>query len=251
MSTFNQILGIGASGLQASSNQLSLASFNIANADTPGFSRRVTDLTAQIFGLGIDPGNPRAIRNPILLHTVVSTLGQLGFHQGQLDGLNLIQEAFNDLDGVGLGSSLTAFEEALANLSANPAGLPERQAVLAAGTALSAAFASTRSQVQDGVEATTNQAQSTANQITLLAGQVAQLNDKIRGLTEQGLDVDTLVDQRDAAVSSLGELIDVQTVSQADGAMLLYSAGARSSPARARWRSPSATSGRRRSTRSR
>lgn len=227
MSTFNQIVGLGHSGLQASSNLLALASFNIANADTPGFSRRVADLSAQIFGLGLDSGNPRAIRNPLLQHAVVSTLGQLGYHEGQLDGLNLIQEAFNDLDGVGLSSSLSAFEESLANLSANPAGLPERQAVLSAGTALSAAFASTRSQIQDGVDTTTAQAQATADKVTLLAQQVSQLNDKIKGLSEQGLDSDTLVDQRDQAINELGSLIDVQTVPQADGSVLLFSGGGR------------------------
>ena len=45
MPSINEILSIGRSGLRASRTRLAIASFNIANADTPGYSRQVADLT--------------------------------------------------------------------------------------------------------------------------------------------------------------------------------------------------------------
>ena len=101
MASLNEILTIGNSGLLASKSLLQMAGFNIANADTPGYARRTAQLQAQaVLGMGVSIMDPRAVRNDLVSRHLNSTYGDQGFHQGQLRGLNLIQEAFNDLDGV-------------------------------------------------------------------------------------------------------------------------------------------------------
>ncbi|MGM0578347.1 MAG: flagellar hook-associated protein FlgK [Myxococcota bacterium] len=228
MASFHEILSIGQSGLNASRNLLQLASFNIANANTPGFSRRVQNLSAGAFpGQGVVVGDPTAIRSAVLRRNLVETSGRLGFHQGRLDAMTLAQEAFNDLDGVGVSSSLSEFENALAELSANPSSLPERQAVLGSAQSFISTMASSRQQLQSAFDTSLEQAQGIASDVSLKAQQVAQLNSKIRSLVHNGQDAGSLVDQRDAIVQELGSQVDVQVVPQTDGTVRLFTAGGR------------------------
>ena len=208
MASMNEILTIGNSGLIASKSLLQMAGFNIANANTPGYARRSAQLQAQAaLGMGVTVNDPRAVRNDLVARHLNASYGNQGFHEGQLSGLNLIQEAFNDLDGVGLGQALNTFEDALAGLAGNPAGNTERQAVLNAATALGASFQSTRAQVQDGVNSTLSQARALAHDVSFKAQQVSNLNGRIKGMTESGRDVGGLVDQRAALISSISAQI--------------------------------------------
>ncbi|MDP6943870.1 MAG: flagellar hook-associated protein FlgK [Myxococcota bacterium] len=228
MASLNEILTIGNSGLLASKSLLQMAGFNIANANTPGYARRTAQLQAQaVLGMGVSVDDPRAVRNELVSRHLNSTYGDRGFHEGQLSGLNLVQEAFNDLDGVGLGVSFNNFEDALAALAGNPAGATERQAVLNAATALGTSFGSTRSQLQDGQDSTLQQARAVADDVSFKAQQVHGLNQRIKAMTENGRDVGGLVDQRAALISSLSSQMAVQVVHQTDGSVLLYAGGGR------------------------
>lgn len=223
MATINEILGIGKSGLDASKSLLALASFNVANASTPGYARRVADLTAgSVLGFGVQTGDPVAVKNLILQKNLAATMGDLGFHQGKLEGLQLAAEAFDDLDGVGIQSSLDAFGSALSILSANPGGAAERQGVLGAAEQLAASFAATREQLQTASDATVSQAQGVAVQVSFKAQQIVQLNAKIKAMAGDGQDIGTLVDQRDALIAELSSLIDVQVVPQTDGTVRIF-----------------------------
>ena len=229
MASMNEILTIGNSGLLASKSLLQMAGFNIANANTPGYARRSAQLQAQaVLGMGVSIQGPKAVRNDLVSRHLNSTYGDKGFHEGQLGGVNLIQAAFNDLDGIGLGNAFNTFEDALAGLAGNPAGTAERQAVLNAATALGQSFGATRAQVQDGVDSTVAQANALAFDVTSKAAQVAQLNQRIRSMTDNGKDIGGLVDQRAALISDISASMNVQAVHQTDGSVLLYAGGGRS-----------------------
>jgi flagellar hook-associated protein 1 FlgK len=224
----NEILTIGNSGLLASKSLLQMAGFNIANANTPGYARRSAQLQAQsVLGMGVSVQGPHAVRNELMSRHLNTTYGDKGFHEGQLSGLNLIQEAFNDLDGVGLGRAFNTFEDALAGMAGNPAGNAERQAVLNAATALGSSFSATRAQLQDGVDSTSAQANALAFDVSSKAQQVAALNNRIRALTDNGKDIGGLIDQRAALISDISAQMNVQSVEQTDGSVLLYAGGGR------------------------
>ena len=227
MASMNEILTIGNSGLLASKSSSKWRA-STSPTRTHRIRRRSAQLQAQaVLGMGVSVQGPHAVRNELMSRHLNSTYGEKGFHEGQLSGLNLIQQAFNDLDGVGLGTAFNTFEDALAGLAGNPAGNAERQAVLNAATALGHSFAATRAQLQDGVNSTTAQADAVAFDVSSMAQQVAALNARIRALTDNGKDVGGLVDQRAALVSEISSQMSVQTVHQTDGSVLLYAGGGR------------------------
>ncbi len=224
--SFNAIYSIGQSGLQSSKGLLALAGLNLANANTPGYARRIADLaTTLIPGLGVTSNAAIPVRSPFIAKALVSSFGQMGFQQGQLDGLNLVEEAFNDLDGLGLQSSITAFEVALGAMGANPAGLAERAAVLGAAEQLAAQFASTRQQIQVSSDITVSQAQATATQVTQISAQLAEINTMLQQQQGNPEAVAALVDNRDGLLADLGELVQLQVVTQADGTVDLSTGG--------------------------
>ena len=228
MATIHEILSLGQSGLRASKGRLQLAGFNIANANTPGYARRAIVLQAEaVTGLGVTMSDPHAVRNTLVSRQLNLAYAEQGFHEGQLDSIRLIQEAFNDLDGVGLGQSLNDFEDAMAEFAGNPAGLPQRQAVLSAAEALSASFSATREQVEAGLHSTLNQARAVAVNISSKAAQVNALNQRIKALTDSGQDIGGLVDQRTAVLNELASTLDIQAVPQADGSVFVYAGGGR------------------------
>ena len=228
MATINEIFSIGKSGLNASRALLSVAGFNISNAHTPGYNRELLPLSPEgVAGFGVAVGNPQSVRNPFLARSLVTTFGRLGYHEGKLEALGQVQETINELDDIGLLTSIDIFQNSLLEMAANPAGSAERQAVLGAGQALSSQFASIRDQIESALKSTAQQAEILGDQITFRAQQILSLNAKIRSFASTGQNPEALVDKRDAIITELGRDIDIQVIPQTDGTVRLFVAGGR------------------------
>ena len=121
MASINEILSIGKGGMNVSKALLSIAGTNMANVNTPGYSREVLTLESQPYAsLGVRSSGPDRVTNPFLADTLRNITGALGFYNGQMIPLTAIEPAVNDLDGTGLGQALTTFHGSLQEATANP-----------------------------------------------------------------------------------------------------------------------------------
>lgn len=130
-----------------------LVTRNIANVDTPGYSRQVADLVETppveigntIFGTGVELSSVTSLRDAVLDLRV----NQESQQQGQLNAFigagQQIQTLFNETTGSGLQAPLTAFFTSLSQLSSTPSDLNARQGVLTAAQNLATAFNQTSS----------------------------------------------------------------------------------------------------------
>ncbi len=226
--SINEILSVGRSGLSASRARLTVAGYNIANAHTPGYHREQVALTPHsVLGGGVQIDTPFAIRNTLLTRNLVQTFGRMGYHDGSQDTLAQVQETFNELDGIGLMTSLDAFQASLKELAANPSGQAERQTVLGTAEGLVSQFHSLTNQLEAAILATEEAAGEIGSQITVKAEQVFILNEEIKALASTGVNPESMIDERDRIVGEIGELIDVTVVNQSDGSVDLYIAGGR------------------------
>lgn len=228
LGSINQILNIGKSALSASRARLTVAGYNIANANTPGYHREVVSLTPHsVLGGGVSVGNPVAIRNNLLARNLVQTFGRMGYHDGAKGTLVQIQETFNELDGIGLMTSLDSFQAALKEMAANPSGSAERQTVLGTSEGLLSQFHSLSNQLESAILATEEQAEYIGEQVSLKASQVFTLNADIKALASTGMNPEAMIDERDRLVGQIGEMVDVTVVHQGDGSVDLFIAGGR------------------------
>ncbi|MCB9728884.1 MAG: flagellar hook-associated protein FlgK [Deltaproteobacteria bacterium] len=228
MATLQEIFSIGNAGINAGRSLASLAAFNIANAQTPGFARRVPNFQAGgAAGLGVIVGPAQTIRNTVLARSLMSGQSRLGFHEGQLAALQVAETALNDLDGSGVSVAFTAFTQALKDLSVTPAGSAERQGVIGAAKSLATVFATTSAQLGDATRAALGQARDTADAVNTATQQIADLNARIRSNVGSSEDLVGLVDQREALLTSLSSDVEIQVVRQADGDVRVFTAGGR------------------------
>lgn len=218
-------LGIAANALMADQGALEVTVNNIANANTPAYTRERPNLVEQPpiqldhlqFGEGVTLQSVQSIRDPVL----ELRIQQENSNQGQLNafigGMNQVQSLFNETGGAGLSSVLNQFFGSLQSLTADPTSIPLRQGVLSAAGNLTNAFhaaSSDLNQVQTGLDQTLTQNVSQVNQLT---PQIANLSGQIDALQAQGGDTGTLVDQRTNLVNQLSSLIGLTVTNNASG----------------------------------
>jgi len=230
MSSLNASLATALSGLMADQGALETTSNNVANANTPGYSREVPVLVTSdplvmgslTFGTGVSLQSIESVRDPIL----ESQIQQETQTQGQADALvSALQQAqvsfTNNTNDI--GTAISNFFDSINQLSANPSDLSVRQGVLTAANNLATSF----NQVSDNLtQQRTNLGLSvvqTVGQINQLTQQIAQLNGQISSLENVGQSAGTFIDQRTQLIDQLSSLVDVSVI-QSDNSLTLTTA---------------------------
>lgn len=213
-------LSAAVGALLANQSAMTVVSNNIANVNTPGYTREVANLVESPpdtignlqFGTGVTLQSIQSIRDNILelrLNQETPTQSKLTTLS---NGLNQIQTLFNEPAGSGLQSLLSQFFNSFQQLSADPTNSGLRQAVISAAQSLASGFHQSASalitQQQDADQGVTQ----TVQQINQFTAQIAQLNGEISVTAGQGLNTNTLVDQRSELINQLSQLVDVQTI---------------------------------------
>lgn len=248
MSAFSAITQ-ASQALQAFQDALSVTGNNIANANSPGYSRQVVTFGQdpeqeiyspngqQFFGSGVNIASVNRMTSMFLQAQNLKSSSSLGQTNAQLSGGQQVQALLTDASGSGVSNDLTTFYNAWSALASQP-NSANLQAVQQAGVALTADVRNTYANLQTLSSQASGQATSTIQQIQGLANQIAQLNNQIRTQGAGSGQPNTLLDQRDQAVQQLSSLVNVSTQLQADGSMsinvsqfdLVDSAGAHTFP---------------------
>ncbi len=215
------------SGLMAAQRALDTTSHNIANVNTPGYSRQRVLQGARLpelyggtqVGTGVDVLDIQRVYDTFLTDQLRSTAtaeqGLASFHQlaSRIDGI-LGNEA------AGIPAGMTAFFDAVEGLARDPSSLTARQTVLSEAEALASRFHLLDSQMQ-GVGDEVNQRLMTGVGIVNgLASTLAGLNERIAS-SPGGVPSD-LLDQRDVLMTQLAEQLDVQYAVQDDGSLNVF-----------------------------
>jgi flagellar hook-associated protein 1 FlgK len=217
-------LFIGMQALEATQGALNAASNNIANANTPGYTREVPQFTegaenlvdGQVVGGGVSLSGLQSIRDELLNNQIAQQTSAQSSLDAQSSSLQNIQTFFTS-NGEDIGSALSAFSSALNQLSASPSSGSAQQAVLSAGQNLAQAFNTAANGLTSAQSAADGQVTETVSQINTLTQQIAQLNSQVGQLTAQGQDGGTVEDQRDQLVQQLSQLTGVQVSQNSNG----------------------------------
>jgi flagellar hook-associated protein 1 FlgK len=211
--------------LQAGLRGLSATSNNIANVNTPGYSRQRPDLEEtppiQIgglnFGTGVELKQVVSLRDSILDLRVNQETQQQGRLEGFLGSAQQIQSFFNETTGTGLQANLTAFFNSLSQLSTSPSDLNVRQSVLTAAQNLSTSFnqaATNLSRLQTSVNLNVTQSVS---QINTLTAQIATANAQVSAAQSANRNPGPFVDQRQQLLNQLSNLVDISEINAGNG----------------------------------
>jgi flagellar hook-associated protein 1 FlgK len=227
--TLSSALNIAVGAMLADQAALDTTSNNIANANTPGYSRQTVNFEetppveygGQLFGTGVEIGQITSQRNNVLQMSLDQATQQQSKYDSYLTSMQQVQTLFNETSGTGLQSSITAFFNSLQQLSTDPSNTSLRQAVLSAAQNMAQDFNSTSSSLtslQQNVDQSVPQAVS---QVNSLASQIAQLNSEVSAAESTGQNAGSLVDQRNQLISQVSGIIDVSQVDAGNGNVTL------------------------------
>ncbi len=219
MSSLNASLAIALSGLTSEQAALATTTNNVANVNTPGYSRQVPVLVSSnpviidplTLGTGVTLQSIESVRDPIL----ESRIQQETQNQGQLGALvsALSQTQVNFTSSSGdIGTAISNFFNSINQLSTNPADVSLRQGVLTAAGNLATAFNSSANQLTTQRGNLDQNVQQAVNQINQLTQQIAQLNGQISDLQNVGESPGSFIDQRTQLIAQLSSLVDVSVI---------------------------------------
>jgi len=215
---------MAANALLVQQGALQATSNNIANANTPGYSREVPILTEATpvvegnlaFGRGVNLQQIASVRDQLLQFRLYDETQQQGNADAQVSNLTQIENQFSSSTS-GIGTDLTAFFNSLNQLATSPTSSSQRQAVLAAGNTLANDFQGTVAQL-DGIKQNLNQnVVQSVNQINTLTGEIAKLNTQVSTLQNQGRDPGATEDQRDELIRQLSQITEITAIPTTEG----------------------------------
>ncbi len=208
-------LSMAARSLEAQRAGLDVAGQNIANLNTPGYTRRRLDLAEVVYGAGgVEVVGTRALRDRVLDTRVRTAIPDLSREGALVDTLALVETAIG-APGQGIDGRLALFFDAFSALSVDPTSAAARDGVILQGTQLASAFNQTASRLADSVRLADSGVRDAVRQVNSLSKQIAALNDALAAAN--GANVEALKDQQLIALEELSGLTAVSVLSRADG----------------------------------
>ncbi|MGI5911532.1 MAG: flagellar hook-associated protein FlgK [Syntrophomonadaceae bacterium] len=217
-------LEIGRRALLTHQTALSITGHNIANADTPGYSRQVAEIVtsnpwhapamnqsgkAGQLGTGVDIAAINRIRDEFIDAQIRHENRADGYWAAMQETLSQIEVIINEPSEDGLRAAMDMFWESWQDLVANPESEAVRTVTLQRGMALADAIKHTYQQLSDLRFDVNSQVTVKVDEINSLALQIADLNRQIMAIGIAGKQPNDLMDKRDLLIDQLSRIADV------------------------------------------
>ncbi len=232
MSSLFGTISISLRALLADQAALQTATNNIANANTPGYSRRRVNLEEDtpVFNgsvmvpRGVNIASIESLRDRVLELRTYDQVQEQQSQQAIADSLQPTQLLFGEGSG-SIGDSISKFFNALNQLSTDASDTSLRQSVLSAGSNLCTSVRNVASQIQQQQQSLDRNVVQCLTQINSLTSQIAAINAQISGKEKLGEEAGQLEDQRGELIRQLSQLVDVSTIDDSEGLTLTTSNG--------------------------
>ena len=211
------------SALQTNSAVLRVVANNVSNVNTPGYARRVVNLEALSTGGqlgGVDMADVQRVVDQYLNRENLSA----GASAANYDTQNSVFDQINALlgapgNGTALTSKLSKMFAALGQAALSPTSASNQIAALNAFENLASSISSLSNSLSNLQQQTDSQVAASVDAANTLTKQIYDFNVQIRMQSAAGNTDTALLDQRDTALQSLSQLMDVRTAQQSDGSI--------------------------------
>ncbi|KRA43025.1 flagellar hook-associated protein FlgK [Pseudoxanthomonas sp. Root630] len=225
----SNLLATGSSALIAFQRALSTVGHNVANINTPGYSRQRTEFEARdgtYFGYGYQGNGVQIVDVRRMADSLAtSRLLDSGGELSRLQQLSVMSTRLDQLfseKATGISAPWSSFFDSVNALSSNAAGSADRESVLAQANALVTRFRQI-DQHLDGLDTEVNAGLTAATgEVNRLAKEIAQLNGQIGGSSSPSGD---LLDRRDQLITELVAFTGGNAITQDGGLVNVFSAG--------------------------
>lgn len=226
------LMNIGTSALLANQAAMATTGHNIANVNTPGYSRQATvqaPSLAQYSGGGYVGRGVDVVTVARMHSDFLATNATLAKATSAADGIRATKlgqlEQLFPIGANGLGAAVNNVFSAFTDMASTPTDITARTALVARLSDLTARFNATSTQLDDLQTQVNAQMQDNVTRINSLATQIASVNQQILNVTGSGHDPNDLLDQRDNLINSMNQYVQTSTIAAADGTLGVFIAG--------------------------
>jgi flagellar hook-associated protein 1 len=224
---------IAFSGISAAELQIAVASSNITNADTPGYTQKNANQQSLVtggVGTGVAITGITSNVSKLLLKSLIGATSDLGSANTVNDYMTQLQQLFGtdssgssgSTDGTSIANRLASLESALSSLASNPSSVALQSAVVSAVGSVATQLRQTSSSVQN-LRANADQDISTSvDSIDDDLKQIAELNAEIKQGGASGQSTADLEDQRNSALQDLSSYMNVSYYTTSSGDLQVF-----------------------------
>jgi flagellar hook-associated protein 1 len=230
-------LDIATRALRTQQTLVDIANQNIANANTPGFSRQEAVVKETLpypipvfrqsgqagqLGTGVEVTEVNRSRDSFVDYQYRNQIAQQGRWDAKASTLKDIEAVVNEPSTSGISTLLTKYWQSWQEVANSPSDVSVRANLLEQGKALTDAFQSTVQAFQQRQRDVDQQIKLSVDDVNNYAQQIANLNIQISQVETGGLKANDLRDQRDLLVDKLSQLVKVTTVESSEGSLNVY-----------------------------
>ncbi|MGZ5012157.1 MAG: flagellar hook-associated protein FlgK, partial [Methylobacter sp.] len=226
------LLSTSLSGLLASQRALETTQNNISNVNTDGYSRQRVEFATNpaqftgdgYIGQGVNVSNVARSYDQFVNKQLSASTSAYGETNSYYQLATNVDNVLGD-SSTSIAPAMDNFFNALSSLSSDPSSIPSRQVFLSDADALAQKFNSIGGRFEDLRKLNNTDISGKVNDINSIASSIADLNAQIAANLgkAQGLkQPNDLLDQQDALLSKLSEIINVSVVPQEDGSSSVF-----------------------------
>lgn|GEM_PF-2091190 len=225
------ILDIGASALNAFRIGVQVVSNNIANVDTPGYTRRQVVFQERIppqkygnlyLGRGVDVGNIISLRDKNLNRNLHYKVSDLSDYEARTELIGQLERLLNPDEDYGLAAMVDKLWDGFEDLAVTPQGSAERSTLVATATTLCSYFHDLDVDLQNMDRYINGQIDAGITEVNQLASDIADLNVRVRRIEASSDSIaNSERDQRDALIEDLASYAGINYFEDTDGTVTI------------------------------
>ncbi|NIR52541.1 MAG: flagellar hook-associated protein FlgK, partial [candidate division Zixibacteria bacterium] len=228
-----QTLDIARRAIWANRLGVDVASHNIANANTPGYSRQRVNLEAATpiqtvygqLGLGVKATDIERMRSQLLDRQFRTAQQGLGKNQIKENTLYQVETILQEPSENSIGNLMTEFFSEFSNLGTEPENTTIRNVLVQKAISLSEAFRSRQEGLQGVQKSLRSDLKSTVHQINQISREIADVNRKISAAGNMIGNANDLKDRRDLLLDRLSEYVNIRYTENNNGQLTVSTAG--------------------------
>lgn len=229
MSGVGGVLSIARTALLAQQMAIEVASHNVANVNTPGYTRQQlllqannpTPVSVGQIGTGVQGMEIMQFYDQFMTLKVNQKASALSAYDSKQSSMQVIETMFNETTQEGLSSILGQFWAAWHDIGNNPTGKAERSTLIQSAELLVDQFQgiyTDLARLESDMDIRLDTAISDVNSLT---ERIADLNVQITSVADAGRSANDLRDNREVLLRELSDMMDINYFESTDGSVLV------------------------------
>jgi flagellar hook-associated protein FlgK len=211
---------VALTGMRMSQAAMEVASHNIANVNTSGYSRQRINLATLPtstsswgqMGLGVDANNIIRYNDQFLTRSLIMTGSTLGHHVTMKSSMDNLELFYNESNGNGINQSMNDFFNSFSQLADEAGNKPYREELIEYTQSLATQLSLRRDEMDELRTDTNKRIRDGVTEVNKILAEIASLNEQITVYEDPTLNrqANDLRDTREELTRQLGEYMNIE-----------------------------------------